>query len=149
MTKELKADICLFLVTIAWGGSFPVMSVALKSIPPYSFLMLRFLFAGVVLALICHKRLKNINKETIIGGIIVGLTMFFGSAFQSVGLLYTTSSKSGFITGLYVVIVPVLVAIIYMKVPDVNTIIGAALALIGLGVILQHFFITSCKLRGK
>lgn len=135
MKKELKADISLFLVTIAWGGSFPVTSIALKSIPPYSFLMLRFLIAGVVLAAVFHKRLKNINKATVIGGIIVGLTMFLGTAFQAVGLQYTTSSKSGFITGMYVVMVPILVAMIYKKLPDKNTIMGAVLALAGLAVI--------------
>lgn len=135
MTKELKADISLFLVTIAWGASFPVMSIAIKSIPPYSFLMMRFLLASAILAAVFHKRIKYINKPTIIGGVIIGLTMFFGTALQTEGLLYTTPSKSGFITGLYVIIVPIFMTVIYKKFSGLNIILGAVLSVTGLAVI--------------
>jgi drug/metabolite transporter (DMT)-like permease len=134
MNKELKADISLFFVTVAWGSSFPIVSLALKSFPPYSFVMLRYLLASVILLIICFKKLKNINKETVIAGLLVGLTVFLGTIFQTAGLLYTTPSKSGFLTGLNVAIVPVLIAIIYKKLPDNKTVIGVIFSIIGLGV---------------
>jgi drug/metabolite transporter (DMT)-like permease len=96
--------------------------------------MLRYLLASIILLIICFKRLKNINRETVIAGLLVGLTVFLGTIFQTAGLLYTTPSKSGFITGLNVAIVPILVAIIYKKIPDTKIVIGVIFSIIGLGV---------------
>lgn len=132
MNKEFKADISLLLATIAWGSSFPIISLALKNFPPYSFVMLRYLLATVLLLPICMKKLKKVNKQTIIAGIIIGLTVFGGTILQTAGLVYTTPSKSGFITGLNVVMVPILIAIIYKRLPDFKTVIGVILSLIGL-----------------
>jgi drug/metabolite transporter (DMT)-like permease len=134
MNKEFKADISLFIATIVWGSSFPIVSLALKDFPPYSFVMLRYLLATVMLLPLCFKRLKNINKETVIAGGIIGVTVFAGTVLQTAGLVYTTPSKSGFITGLNVVVVPILIAIIYKKFPDVRTIMGVIISLVGLGV---------------
>jgi drug/metabolite transporter (DMT)-like permease len=134
MNKEFKADISLFIATIVWGSSFPIVSLALKDFPPYSFVMLRYLLATVMLLPICFRRLKNINKETVIAGGIIGVTVFGGTILQTAGLVYTTPSKSGFITGLNVVVVPILIAIIYKKFPDVRTIMGVIVSVVGLGV---------------
>lgn len=134
MNKELKADLGLFFVTVAWGSSFPIVSLALKSFPPYSFVMLRYLLASAILLIICFKKLKNINKETLIAGLLVAITVFLGTIFQTAGLVYTTPSKSGFLTGLNVAMVPILIAIIYKKLPDSKTVIGVIFSIIGLGV---------------
>ena len=134
MKKEFKADISLLFVTVAWGSSFPIVSLALKSFLPYSFVMLRYLLASAILLIICFKKLKTINKETVIAGLLVGITVFLGTIFQTAGLLYTTPSKSGFLTGLNVVMVPILIAIIYKKLPERKTVIGVIFSIIGLGV---------------
>lgn len=134
MNKEFKADICLLLTTVAWGSSFPIVSLALKSFPPYSFVMLRYLLASGMLLIVCFKRLKNINRETVIAGLLVGITVFLGTIFQTAGLVYTSPSKSGFITGLNVAMVPILVAIIYKKIPDIKVIIGIVFSIMGLGI---------------
>ena len=135
MTRELKADLSLLLVTVVWGASFPVMSLMLKYIQPYSFIAIRYFLSGAILAIIFHKRFRYINKKTMNAAAIIGITLFLGSVFQVVGLVYTTPSKSGFITGLYVVIVPIIMAVIYKAIPDSKTIMGIIFALVGLGVI--------------
>jgi drug/metabolite transporter (DMT)-like permease len=79
------------------------------------------------------KSIKSINKKTISASFFIGLSLFLGSGLQLLGLLYTTPSKSGFLTGLNVIIVPILIVIVYKKIPEVKTIIGAILSIVGLG----------------
>jgi drug/metabolite transporter (DMT)-like permease len=134
MGNQIKADLSLLSITLVWGASFPIMSVAFKSVPPYSFIAIRYLLAGLILALIFIKRLKRLNKATAIAGIVVGFTLGLGSILQAVGLLYTTPSKSGFITGLNVILVPIFIAIIYKKLPDIKTNMGVVLSILGLAI---------------
>lgn len=135
MRRDIKADLWLLSVTVVWGTSFPIMSVALKHIGPYSFLALRYTLAAVLLFIYRYKEIVNIKAHEVKGGILVGLTLFFAAAFQTVGLLYTTPSKSGFITGVNVVLVPIFIAIIYKKLPDIKTIVGVAVSVLGLGLL--------------
>lgn len=134
MRQELKADLALLSVTLVWGISFPLMSSALEYVGPYTFLAMRYLVAAIFLLPIVFKRLKNIKNKTVKGGVFIGLALFIGSILQTVGLVYTTPSKSGFLTGINVVLVPIFIAIIYKKVPDLKSIIGVVLSIIGLAV---------------
>lgn len=133
MSKQLKGDLSLLLVTLVWGTSFPIMSIALKDVPPYSFIAIRYALAGIILAVFFIRKLKNIKLNTIKGGIYVGIALGFGVILQALGLVYTTPSKSGFITGLNVVLVPIFIAAIYKKLPDLKTIIGVVVSVTGLG----------------
>lgn len=135
MKKELKADLSLLIVTLIWGASYPLMSLVVKEIPPFSFLVIRYLISGIILAVICGRKLKQINKATIIAALFVGGTLGIGCSFQLFGLLYTTPSKSGFITGLSVVFVPLFMALVYKKFPDKKTILGVIFSLVGLWLI--------------
>ena len=135
MTKEFKASLSLLFVTVVWGGSFPIMSKGIKFVGVYTFLTFRFLLAAAILLIFCFNRFNKINKATIKAGIIIGLAMFIGSVLQTEGLLYTSPSKSGFLTGLNVVMVPIIIAIRKMKLPDIYTIIGVILSVIGLSLI--------------
>lgn len=134
MSKQLKADLALLLVTIVWGSTFVITKNALKDIPTYNFLTIRFLLAFVVSFLIFFNSMKNLNKKTLFLGSVIGIVLFAGYAFQTVGLSYTTASKSGFITGFSVVLVPVFSAILLKKIPNISTIIGVILAILGLGL---------------
>lgn len=134
MTKQLKADLSLIVVTVVWGASFPIMSVALRSVSPYSFIALRYILAAIILGLIFIKKLKNFNKSVLKPGILVGLALGAGSILQAVGLVYTTSSKSGFITGLNVILVPVFLAVLYKKLPDFKTNLGVIFSVSGLAL---------------
>lgn len=135
MTTKLKADLSLLSITLFWGSSFPIISVILKYMPPYSLMALRYLSAGIILLIITYKNFKKAEIKVIKAGILIGLSLFLGCAFQFVGLVYTTPSKSGFITGLNVAIVPVILAFKYKKIPDSKTTIGIILSIIGLAFI--------------
>lgn len=132
MTKKLRADLSLLGITVVWGASFPLMKMILAYIPAYAYLSIRFLLAGVILAVIFNKSLRRINKQTLLYGSIIGIFMFGGMAFQTVGLYTTSASNSGFITGLNVVIVPVISAVLLRKKPDRASIIGVIIAFIGI-----------------
>ncbi len=132
MTKKIKADVMLLLITVIWGASFPITKMVLVYIPAYAYLALRFILAALVLMLIYSKSLKNITKATLVHGGIVGLFMFGGMALQAVGLYTTTASNSGFITGLNVVMVPVISALLLKKRPDKSSIMGVSVAFTGL-----------------
>ncbi len=132
MSKKIRADMMLLAITVIWGASFPLMKMVLAYIPAYAYLSLRFLLAAVVLAIIFNKSLARINKRAVLYGSIIGALMFGGMAFQVVGLYTTSASNSGFITGLNVVIVPFIAAILLRKKPDRSSVAGIAIAFSGL-----------------
>lgn len=132
MTKKLRADLILLAITVVWGASFSLMKIVLAYMPAYAYLSLRFLIAALVLLVLFRKNLKKLSKRTLLYGCIIGVFMFGGMAFQVVGLYTTSASNSGFITGLNVVIVPVIAAVLLKKKPDRASVIGIAIAFVGL-----------------
>jgi drug/metabolite transporter (DMT)-like permease len=134
MTKQLKADLSLIAVTVVWGASFPIMSIAFKSVPPYSFIAIRYILSALILGAVFMKKFKNFNKEMLKPGILIGLALGIGCILQAVGLIYTTPSKSGFITGLNVIFVPIFIALLYKKLPDFKTNVGVVLSVLGLAL---------------
>jgi len=108
------------------------MKIALGNVKPFYFISLRFTTAFIVLTLILNTRLKKINWRTFKIGSFLGLWLFFGFAFQIYGLQFTTASRSGFITGLSVIIVPVLSIFILKDRPTLSSWLGVLLALIGM-----------------
>lgn len=134
MTKQFKADLALLLVTVVWGSTFVITKNVLKDIPTYNFLAIRFLTAFIFSSVVFYKSFFSLDKNTIKYGILIGIVLFIGFAFQTVGLNYTTASKSGFITGFSVVIVPLISAIMFKNLPNLSIITGVVLAVIGLGL---------------
>jgi len=120
------------LVTLIWGSTFVMVKDALNSVQPLGFLSLRFLLAAVVLGLLFRKRLRSSARREVVAGLLIGVWLFAGYFLQTVGLQYTTSSKAGFITGLSVVIVPVLATVLLREPPTQSAIVGASLATVGL-----------------
>jgi drug/metabolite transporter (DMT)-like permease len=132
MTRKTKAELSLLLMTFIWGVSFPLMSVALKDVGPFTFIAIRNILAALVLVAVFYKRLRLINKKTIRIALLISVAMFIGTALQITGLVYTTPSKSGFLTGLNVVFVPIILAFLYKKLPNLKIVIGVILAIAGL-----------------
>ncbi|SHE52221.1 EamA-like transporter family protein [Thermoanaerobacter uzonensis DSM 18761] len=132
MSKQLKSDIVLTVVTMVWGSTFIIVKNAIQTLPVYNFLFIRFLLAFLLLVIIFYKRLKNIDKKTLTAASLIGTMLFLGYAFQTMGLKYTTASKSGFITGFSVVLVPILEAVFLKRKPSKPAILGILLAFIGL-----------------
>lgn len=119
-------------MTIIWGSTFVLAKVALVSASPLVYMFLRFSIATVLFLVIFFRNLTNLTKDVIYKGFILGILLFLGFVLQTVGLQYTTASKSAFITGLTVIFTPFLQTVIQNKIPKVGNIIGAVLATYGL-----------------
>ena len=129
---RLVADLALLAVAGAWGLTFPFGKVVLASLTPFTYLALRFTLAAFVLAVIMPRRLAAMPRRLWTRGAGVGAVLFLGYVFQTIGLRLTTASNAGFITGLSVVIVPVISALWLRKTPPAWVLVGIALATVGL-----------------
>lgn len=129
---RIVADAILLFVTMIWGSSFILMKNTIVTLHPLAFLTIRFVLAAIVVVLIFHKNLKLINKKELIYGSIIGFFLFLGMVLQVIGLKYTYASKSAFITGLTVILVPLFTSLIYKAIPKSNVLIGVGLAFLGL-----------------
>jgi len=108
--RKLKADLLLAACALIWGATFVVVKDALAHASVFVFLSLRFLLASALLVLLYRRELRKLDAGAFRAGALIGCLMFAGYAFQTVGLTMTTPSKSAFITGFFVVLVPVFLA---------------------------------------
>ncbi|MCT4620897.1 MAG: DMT family transporter [Marinisporobacter sp.] len=132
---SLYADISLLLVAMIWGGGFIVMKDTLHILQPFYMNALRFCVASITLAIIFWKKTRKITKKDLKYGAIVGVFLWIAFITQTVGLQYTTVSKSAFLTGTNVVVVPFLVWGLTKKHPDWYALLGAILCAIGIGLL--------------
>lgn len=113
-TKPVQANLILLLTAVIWGGGFVAQRLGMQQMGPYLFNGFRFLIGALTLIPVIILRNKaRVDqagglKKTLLTGAAAGLFLFFGATFQQLGLVFTTAGKAGFITGLYVVIVPLL-----------------------------------------
>lgn len=112
MNRSRLADLALLFVALMWGSTFLIVQHAVKVLPPLAFNGLRFLGAALLLALLTfvfyRSQWRDLSRAMLGHAALLGLFLFIGYTFQTVGLLYTTTSNAGFITGLSVVLVPFL-----------------------------------------
>lgn len=132
---QMQANLALLGITFIWGVTFVVVQDALSGIGPYYFIGIRFAMAFALMSLIYWKRLLQLDRQTLKAGLIIGAALFAGYAFQTVGLQYTTASNAGFITGLAVVLVPLISAVLSKKPPTLATGIGVGCATLGLALL--------------
>ena len=132
----LKSDFILIFVASIWGLAFVAQRIGMDHIGPFTFNGLRFILGCLSLLPIIFLTRNKISTKNYSGliksGAISGIFLFFGISFQQVGLVYTTAGTAGFITGLYVVIVPFLNLFLKQEKTSAGTWIGAVLASIGL-----------------
>ncbi|MBA3972757.1 MAG: EamA/RhaT family transporter [Candidatus Solibacter sp.] len=113
MSTRLRAELTLVLIALIWGATFVVVKAALADATTLAFLAIRFSVASLLLFLVFRSRLGAAvpARTSWIGGAVCGAFLFVGYALQTSGLRYTTASNSAFLTGLYVVLVPLFVSI--------------------------------------
>ena len=132
---RLKADITLFIISIIWGSAFVAQRVAGQVGSVYIFNGLRYLLAGLVVLPFAWRILKNTNTPITAAQYkwmgIAGIFLFLGSAFQQAGLVYTTAGNAGFITSLYVVLIPLILFLFWKEKPHWLFVIAIILAMIG------------------
>ena len=125
----------LLAVTIIWGGGFVASDIALAGLTPFQIMAIRFLIATIVMAVLAGKEIKTIRKEEWKCGAILGFFLFGGIALQIIGLQYTTPSKNAFLTATNVVFVPFIAMVLYKRKVKAQSLVGAAMAIIGAGVL--------------
>lgn len=130
--QRRKSEAILIIITLIWGGTFVVIKGALDDVSPLFFVGVRFAIALAILTPFIVTRLDGFTKPVIKAGMILGAIMFLGFSTQTLGLQYTTASKSGFITGLAVVFTPLLQMVIEKRMPRPGNLIGVVLVVIGL-----------------
>jgi len=134
----IRSDLLLLITAVLWGFAFVAQRMGMEYIGPFLFNAIRFaLGAGVMLAVMRMRRkppahgATNDQRLTTVRGIFLGLILFAGATFQQVGIVYTTAGNAGFITGLYVIFVP-LFGIVSGQKSGVNAWGGAVLAVVGM-----------------
>jgi drug/metabolite transporter (DMT)-like permease len=120
------------LVTFVWGATFVVIKNALTDISPLLFNSIRMTFAALCLAAFYWKHIVRINGAVFKAGLLTGTFLWAGYEFQTTGLKLTTPSKSGFLTGVSVVLVPVFLALFWKRKVNRWTAVGVAAAFVGL-----------------
>ncbi|MCR5601715.1 MAG: DMT family transporter [Ruminococcus sp.] len=142
MLKRIRGSIMLLITAIIWGTAFVAQSEGMNYVEPFTYNLVRTFLGGIVLIpiiLILKKILpkgkrtpesKTSAKATVTGGICCGFLLFAASSFQQFGISYTTAGKAGFITALYVVIVPV-IGIFFGRRTSLKTWICAGIAVFG------------------
>ena len=133
----LTAHLLLIAVTVVWGATFTLVKSAIADVSPLLFNLIRMVLAFAILAAINVRSLRSLSARDLRFGAIAGTFLGLGYQFQTTGLLYTTASKSGFITGLVVIFVPLLSLIPGVHAPNAlkpgpATFLGALTALAGL-----------------
>jgi drug/metabolite transporter (DMT)-like permease len=137
----LRSDLILLLAAVIWGFAFVAQRIGMDYVGPYTFNGVRFALGTIILLPflifrsgnreMVHAKHPSERRNIVIGSLMTGLFLFGGVAFQQVGLQSTTAGKAGFITGLYVVLVPI-VALFFGHRSTIHIWIGAVLSLAGL-----------------
>ncbi len=140
MSKQLKGSLSIILATVIWGSTFVAQSVGVDHVGPFTFLSLRCFLAVIALLLVLflrnRKEFVNILTDPRLwkAGIPCGVALFAATALQQIGLIYTTAGKGGFITTMYIIIVPLLG--LFMKRKPPRTVgISVVVAAVGLYLI--------------
>ncbi len=141
---RVRADLLLLLTAIVWGSAFVAQRLSASEMAVYLFNGGRFLLAALLLIpFALSRRLKwarsgaqpeveLLSRKNLPGVILAGCLLAGGAALQQAGLVYTTAGNAGFITGLYVVLIPLFLALFWRKRPRLVILLAAGLAVLGL-----------------
>ena len=139
--KSLRGSLLLLLGSVIWGAAFAAQRMGMDHVPPFTFSGVRMLLAGLVMipAAILAKKKNGMaavpaetRREQRKGGLLCGLLLFAATSLQQIGLVYTSAGKAGFITALYVVLVPVAGWLFLRKQPGRTIWAGVGLAVAAL-----------------
>jgi drug/metabolite transporter (DMT)-like permease len=132
MTAARRAEGILFLMTAIWGTTFALGKIVLQEISPLQLIAARFTVSALLLGMVFRRSIFPLKRPQLLSGGLLGLFLFLGFAVQSVGLGITTASKSGFLTSLSVVFVPLLQVVWERKSPHWGNVAGILVVAWGL-----------------
>lgn len=137
-SQALRADLLMLITAMIWGSVFVAQQLGMDNVGPFLYSGLRFALASIVLLPVLafmQRRSRQpaapLNRGLLLGGIVMGVALALGINLQQVGLLFTTVTNSGFITGLYVIVVPLLGLFIGQR-SGLGIWLGAGLAVVGM-----------------
>lgn len=132
---RIASKIALFGASLIWGSSFLIMKNSVDNIEPHFLLGIRFTIGCLLLCLIFHRRLKELNRAYFMRGGLLGLFLFLAYSLQTIGLTGTTPGKNAFLTAIYCVIVPFLYWAVDRKKPDAYHLSAAFITILGIGLV--------------
>ncbi|MFN7926128.1 MAG: DMT family transporter [Bryobacteraceae bacterium] len=137
-TSHARGDLALLAITLVWGTTFTVVKAALDDSSTLAFLAMRFSLAALALAAIWRRHLvRGWDRASVRAGLGCGACLAAGYVSQTTGLRYTTASKSAFVTSMFVVMVPLLGALVYRNVPSFREWLGVGMAFSGMAMMVQ------------
>ena len=133
--KSKLATLVLLGVTASWGSSFFMVHDLVERIPPLDFIAVRFTIAGLLLLLVAPKAIPRLSRAARRQSVVLGVVYGVAQILQTTGLAHTSASVSGFITGLYVVLTPLLAAVLLSNRITLTTWAAVGIAFAGLAVL--------------
>lgn len=127
-----RRELALLVITVIWGATFLIIQHGLAVSGPLFFVGSRFAIAALLMALVSLPLMKGLTRQELLAGFWIGLGGFAGNALQTAGLESITTSKSAFITALYVPMVPLLQWVVLRRLPPFMRWVGIAMAFTGL-----------------
>lgn len=133
MSRKMRGNLMLLITALIWGTAFVAQSAGMNYVEPFTYNGVRTLIGGLVLipVILLFDRLKplsqrptpeekkRINRNSAVGGVFCGILLAVASSLQQYGISMTTAEKAGFITALYIVIVPLMGVFIHKKIPKI------------------------------
>lgn len=139
MKKEkIQAFLALLTATFFWASAYIFVKQLLDNVSPYMLLVARFGFASLILIAIYGKKLLQINSKMLKAGIIMGVFLFLEFFTFTVGLQYTTTSRSSLLIAAYIILLPFAYLIIMRKRPSLSDIIVSVICMVGVFIILGN-----------
>jgi drug/metabolite transporter (DMT)-like permease len=136
--KQIAAELALVAIAAVWGLTFSLVQDAVARIPVMTFLAYRFIPAAVIVGVISRREMARLTRAGWRAGIVMGVFLTGGYVFQTLGLERTSAAHTGFITGLWVVLTPVVGALFFHLRSDWH--VWAAAIVSGIGLFLLSGF---------
>lgn len=131
-SRHISIQLALVAVAVVWGSTFVMVKDAVESYPLFGFLGWRFAIAVLAFVVLFPRSLTRLTAPNVRGGLLAGVFLTAGYVLQTWGLTRTTASNAAFITGMFVVVTPVLQAVFLRRMPTAATLVGVAMAVPGL-----------------
>lgn len=134
MTKQLKADLMLLMITVFWGASYMLTKIGLEGLEPFNLTALRFIIAFIIATIVFRKEIFSADVRTIKYAFILGIILFGMFISMAFGLGHTTASNAGFLISLSVILIPIISFVFLKQKIEKKVIMGVCLALIGIAL---------------
>ena len=150
MSKQVKADLILVLVTMCWGVSYYLMDISLAELDPFTLNAHRFLGAFVIAGIFSWKKVLTVNRTTLKYSLLVGVALVFVYMGATFGVKYTSLSNSGFLCALTVIFTPIINRLVFRKRAGAKLTLVVIMCFVGIALMTlkDDFSINTENLRG-